>query len=82
MSNSTYIPIELIRIREKNEITIPKSVRLVLGVEPGDWIQFEHDNNGGVVIHKIMPVRLKNEGDVIGKMGEKLDGGEDEVKKI
>ena len=51
---------DVIRVREKNEITIPKKVREILGVEPGDYIQFEGDDNGGVNIHKIIPQKVYN----------------------
>ena len=80
MMNNTNIPIEIIRVRDKNEITIPKKVREILGVEPGDWVQFESDNDSGIVIHKIKPVKLLNGG---GRMEHNTGiGGEDEIKKV
>lgn len=66
MSHNTYIPIDLIRVREKNEVTIPKKVREILNIEPGDYIQFDSDNDGGIVVHKIKTVKLKNDGKKCG----------------
>lgn len=39
------------RISEKGQVTIPKVIREVLGIHPGDEVEFEKDN-GEVKLHK------------------------------
>lgn len=38
------------RLTSKSQVTIPKDVRLALGVEPGDLVKFDRDADGRVVI--------------------------------
>ena len=43
---------ELIRVRKKGQITIPKLVRLKLGIEEGDFLEVQiRDNN--MVLRKL-----------------------------
>lgn len=44
------------RITSKGQITIPRDIRRVLGVQPGDRLMFE-SNNGGV---QVRPVRTES----------------------
>jgi AbrB family looped-hinge helix DNA binding protein len=44
------------RITSKGQITVPREVRRVLGVRPGDKLLFESDENGV----RVRPVRTKS----------------------
>lgn len=44
------------RITSKGQITVPREVRRVLGVRPGDRLLFESDENGV----RVRPVRTKS----------------------
>lgn len=62
---------EIMQIRSRSEITIPKNVREWLGVKPFDWIGFDLTEDGQVLLHRIIPRRMKNNtcvgGDECGK---------------
>ena len=40
------------RLTSKSQVTIPKDVRLALGVQPGDLVKFDRDAEGKVTIAK------------------------------
>lgn len=40
------------RLTIKSQVTIPKDVRSVLGVRPGDLVRFEQTSDGRIVIAK------------------------------
>jgi AbrB family looped-hinge helix DNA binding protein len=44
------------RITSKGQITVPRDVRLALGVRPGDTLLFEQDNSGV----RVRPVRTES----------------------
>ncbi len=44
------------KITSKGQITVPREVRRVLGVRPGDRLSFESDENGV----RVRPVRAKS----------------------
>ena len=52
--------VELVRIRDRNEITLPKKTREFLGVVVGDYIEFVQQSDGGVTAHKVIPQRVEN----------------------
>lgn len=48
------------RVRDKNEVTIPKSVRLILNVVPYDMVRWERDDNGIIYICKVVTRKVNN----------------------
>ncbi|GAG52515.1 unnamed protein product [marine sediment metagenome] len=54
------ILVELVRIRDRNEITLPKKTREFLGVDVGDYLEFVQQSDGGVTVHKVIPQRVDN----------------------
>ena len=40
------------RLTSKSQVTIPKDVRVTLGVQPGDLVKFDRDEEGRVIIAK------------------------------
>lgn len=70
------------RVSEKGQVTIPKEVRDMLGIHPGDEVEFEKEN-GDVKIHKKTDTKMFDE--FIGYLGkgktdkimEELRGGKD-----
>ena len=65
--------VELVRIRDRNEITLPKKTREFLGVDVGDFIEFVELGDGGVTVHKVIPQRVENNSN---NNYQPLDGGE------
>ena len=54
--------VDMVKIRERYEITIPMEVREILNIEPGNHIQFEWDDTlKEVSVHKVVPQRVKNQ---------------------
>lgn len=47
---------KLARITSKGQITVPREIRLTLGVRPGDRLLFESDRTGV----RVRPVRAKS----------------------
>lgn len=40
------------RLTAKSQVTIPKDVRIALGVQPGDLVKFDRDPDGRIVLAK------------------------------
>jgi antitoxin PrlF len=40
------------KLTSKAQVTVPKDVRAVLGVNPGDMVRFERDSRGRVMLSK------------------------------
>jgi antitoxin PrlF len=40
-------------VTSKGQVTIPKRVRTLLGIEPGNAVEFEMDENGKIVLTKV-----------------------------
>ena len=55
---SKYV-VELVRIRERNEITIPKKTRNFLGLQVGDYLEFEQQDNNCVLV-RLHPINGSN----------------------
>jgi len=51
---------EIIQVRARGEITIPKNVRKWINVEFFDWIGFDLMDDGVVCIHRVIPHRVPN----------------------
>jgi len=41
------------KITTKGQVTIPKRLRKLLGIRPGDRVEFEADSEGNVMVKKI-----------------------------
>ncbi len=44
------------KLTSKSQATIPEKIRKLLGLQPGDSVAFEIDNNSKVVIRKAAPI--------------------------
>jgi antitoxin PrlF len=40
------------KLTSKAQVTIPKDVRITLGVKPGDMVCFEHESGGRIILTK------------------------------
>ena len=65
---------ELVRVREKYEVTLPKELRETLKLVPGDYLGFDRLDSGHICIHKIIPHRMRNANNTCQV---KNNGGED-----
>lgn len=76
----------LIQLRRKSQITIPNKIRKVLGLEEGDYLQAELQNNKIILSPKIMldklpSVTLSKKGEMILNDGLR-DIKENQIKKF
>lgn len=56
------IIVDMVRVQEKYQVTIPMEIREILNIEPGNFVQFEWDGkNHTVMIHKVIPQKVKNQ---------------------
>ena len=63
-------------VSEKGQVTIPKTIRARLGIEPGEVLEFEEEETGGrIVAHKVAARDPVDE--VYGIL--RLDEGTDEL---
>ena len=53
---------EIMKIREKGEVTIPKPIREYMKLQPGDHVSLETNEQGQICIHKIKPTIIPNNG--------------------
>ena len=63
------------RVSEKGQVTIPKKVRDILGIHPGDEVDFKKDN-GDIKLYKKTDSKVFDE--FVGYLGK---GSTDEVMK-
>ena len=63
------------KVSEKGQVTIPKEVRDILGIHPGDEVDFRKDN-GDVILCKKTDSKVFDE--FVGYLGK---GSTDEVMK-
>lgn len=54
--------IDTVRLREKGELTIPKKTREYFGLEPGDLLGLDVENNQ-LLIHKLETIKVQNNGE-------------------
>lgn len=66
------------RISVKGQLTVPKAVRRVLGIETGDGVLFE-ERDGEVVIRKLPTVDARWVGAVRTTLGEWEDDLDDDL---
>jgi AbrB family looped-hinge helix DNA binding protein len=55
------------RVSEKGQVTIPKNVREILGIHPGDEVEFEKENGDIKIIKKVDDKVLD---DFVGYLGK------------
>ena len=48
-----YFVILMPRVSEKGQVTIPKEVRDILGIHPGDEVEFEKENGDIKIVKKV-----------------------------
>ena len=54
--------IDTVRLREKGEITMPKKTREFFGLQPGDLLGLELNNDNQLIIHKLETIKVPNNG--------------------
>ena len=73
--------VELVRIRERNEITLPRKARAFLGVQVGHYLEFEQQPNGSVVV-RLHPINNSNENYQPPSGEESTNGGNGDGKTL
>lgn len=61
------------RLTSKGQVTIPKQIRQVLGIEPGDQVEFELLSDRRVVVKRVLPTKVFER--YVGYLGDK-DGAD------
>jgi len=54
--------IDTVRLREKGEITMPKKTREYFGLQPGDLLGLELNNDNQLIIHKLETIKVPTNG--------------------
>jgi len=80
MENQVVEPfVEYMRLRERNELTLPKKVREFLGVDAGDYLCFERKHNNHITVTKAIPTSDLTKGEYQPTKWGK-DGGDGEER--
>ena len=65
------------KITAKGQTTVPRDIRALLGIEPGDLIAWEVEADGHVAVRRVRPFDLDYLRSVQGTLGE-WESAEDE----
>ena len=68
----------LSKVSAKGQVTIPKQVREMLGVKPGDWIRYESEN-GIVSMRRVEPFDAEFHAALSGTLDEWNSQADDEA---
>ncbi len=72
-------PVIMSKLTTKSQATIPEKIRKVLGVQPGDSVAFEINENSKVMIRKAIPVDFEFAKALEGTLSEWLSKNDDEA---
>ncbi len=72
-------PVVTSKLTTKSQATIPKKIRAVLGLSPGDSVAFEVGENKKVVIRRATPVDFEFAAALEGTLSEWLSKNDEEA---
>ena len=72
-------PVVTSKLTTKSQATIPKEIRTVLGLSPGDSVAFEVGENNKVVIRRATPVDFEFAAALEGTLSEWLSKNDEEA---
>ncbi len=72
-------PVVTSKLTTKSQATIPKEIRAVLGLSPGDSVAFEVGENKKVVIRRATPVDFEFAAALEGTLSEWLSKNDEEA---
>jgi len=67
------------KLTTKSQATIPRKIRTILGVQPGDSIAFEVDEKSKVLLRKATPIDLEFAKALEGTLSEWLSKNDEEA---
>ncbi len=72
-------PVITSKLTTKSQATIPKKIRAVLGISPGDSVAFEVGENKKVIIRKATPIDFEYAQALEGTLSEWLSKNDEEA---